>query len=73
LTWRRKKPKRAMSQESDPDAKVFEQHTLNVDYEIDSKKAFNKSVKGLKEGMYRAHHLIFRNYCTKAMQRRVEE
>jgi len=66
------KPVRLISRNSDPDEQRLEQEGHNIDYE-DTLKRWNDRRDLLDREMKKAYSLIKENYCTRAMQSRIEE
>ena len=66
------KPELMVSQEADATKKQINQAGLNIKYQ-EELRCFMERKNALEEGLSKAYALIFNNYCTRAMQSRVEE
>ena len=67
-------PTRRVSRVADPDdySAMQEQHGYDILYQ-EELRIFLQKKDNLDEGLNKAYALIFTNYCTKAMQQRIEE
>ena len=66
------KPDREISQETDVTAQKLEQDGFDIDYQLEYGQYLDRK-KNLETNMHRVYALIVKDYCSKAMQHRVEE
>ena len=65
------KPKREISKEEIPSEAAIEQAGMDITYQEELRRFLDRQ-DNLRENMYKAYALIYTNYCTRAMQSRVE-
>jgi hypothetical protein len=65
-------PIRGISTKTDAAEKAVEQDGLNIKYQEELRRHLDRK-DALKEGLNKAYALIYTDYCTKAMQSRIEE
>jgi hypothetical protein len=66
------KPIRAVSEEKDPEDRTLEQQGLDMIYKVKMEFYF-KRVDNLRRDLRAASELIYSDFCTEEMQRRVDE
>ena len=65
-------PKRGISELDDAAKAQVEQSGMDIKYQEELRQYLDRK-DNLRQGLYKAYALIFTNYCTRAMQARVEE
>jgi hypothetical protein len=65
-------PKRAISEEKDEKKAEIEQSGMDIKYQEELRRYLDRK-ENLREGLFKAYALIISNYCTKAMESRVQE
>ena len=66
------KPNRKRSTLEDVDERAFEQETFNQDYKNDTSR-YEQKMENLWDNMASTYVLIFKDYCTKDLQERIEQ
>ena len=65
-------PKHEISKKSDADEKEVEQRALDIKYQEELRRHLDHCDE-LEQGFNKAYALIFTNYCTRPMQRKIKE
>ena len=67
----KEEPKRKLSANTDADKAAIEQAGLDIQFQEEFRRHLDR-VDGYKENCAKAYSLIFKDYCTRTMQQRIE-